>query len=53
MRGVASFDGDKIVVFDYLIASEIWPFSERGLIRGGLLSYAPTFATNPVKEAYL
>jgi len=41
-RGVASLEGDNLVVFYYLGASEIWPdkrvaFGGRGLIRRGLL----------------
>ena len=36
-RGVVSHGGDILVLFYYLIASEIWPDKRGGLIGGGLL----------------
>jgi hypothetical protein len=32
--GVASLEGDNLVVYYYLSASEIWPDKRDGLIRG-------------------
>jgi len=47
IRGVASHEGDNLLLFYYLSSSEIWPdknrgvvFGVRGLIRRGLL-YTP------------
>ena len=44
MGGGASLEGDNLVVFYYLSASEIWPdkrvvFSGSGFIREGLLYF--------------
>ena len=35
IRGVASLEGDNLVVFYYLSVSEIWPDKRDGLSGGG------------------
>ena len=37
IRGVASLEGDNLVVFYYLSVSEIWPYKRGGLSGGGQL----------------